>query len=323
MNKAQVTAFAKTLGLQGIDATKRAGWVIAKCPFARWRHEKGTDSDPSFGIKIGKTFGTCFACDMHGDLDTLLYRLSAYAIKSDEGQLRIKQARAYLETDGKTKLFIGKQDPDEDEGDNNAVIEEFPEWFIDGYPRTYTHPYLEGRKGGPVPYEIAKRFDLRLDWKRHRLGPPIRDFDGRLMGFHGRSVNNHPMPYMAYPHSGHWNMPVWSGENRLDLKHPVVFVESIFDEMRVAQVYPNVCCPLSASLNQIKIARMSGVMKGVELFDQDKAGRNAATKLVSQLSDSTIKRAVLPEGFNDPGMTPAAILYDVLKHFVDVHQPIV
>lgn len=319
MTRDQVVAFAKVLGLKGIDAKTRKGWVLCKCPFASYRHEGGKDANPSAGIHYGKdTYFNCFSCDMHGDLESILYRLGVYALKSDAAQLKIKDARYYLETDGKALLMIGK---DEEEEDQDEIIP-FPEWYISGYEPAYAHPYLASRKGGPVPYSIAKKMDFRLDAKRQRLGVPIRDFEGELMGFHGRTVNNSKLPYLAYTYHEHWNRPVWSGENRITFDRPLVMVESIFDEARVLQVYPNVCSPLSASLNAVKIKRMGGALRIIELFDADAAGRKAAEKIRSFLPDSVIDRAYLPEGFGDPGETPPELIHDVLKPLCAVHAPI-
>lgn len=316
MQKKQIIQFCNILGLTGVDAHTRSGWVVAKCPFGPYRHKGATDKTPSFGIKIGNnTFGTCFSCDTHGDLEDLLYRLAVYSSGIEDMALKIKNAREFLESNNQTVLSIGS----EEEEDPNLIIP-FPEEYIHGFPTCYDHSYFETRDGGPIPFRIAKGMGFRLDWKRSRIGVPIRDFSGTLMGFHARTLIGAKPSYLAYTHDNHWNRLIWSGEHRIDLSKPLVMVESIFDEARVAQVYRNVCSPLSASLNQHKIQRMSEALDIVEMFDNDPAGQKAGAKLRRYLPDSVIRKPNLPEGFGDPGETHHMVLADILKNYLELDE---
>jgi len=313
MKKQQVVAFAKALGLSGVDSKSRSGWVISKCPFARFTHEKGFDANPSFGLKVGKTFGTCFSCGWHGDPEDLLMQL-AHRYKGNAAAAKsILAARAYLDTEGKEKLMIGKQAEEED--DDPDLIEEWPEWYIASYLPAHAHPYLQSRG---VPYEVAKIMDFRLDAKRQRLGIPIRDFEGRLMGFHGRTLNGHPVPYLAYTYQDHWNRPLWFGEHWIDLSKPVLVVESVFDTARALQCYRNTISPLMASLPLSKMRRLGQALKIALMFDNDKAGKMAAAKLREALPDTQFRQIDVPDGFKDPGEMPVALMAERLKVHLDL-----
>lgn len=314
MQKQQLVEFAKRLGLKKIDATKRSGWVIARCPFARWRHEKGTDTTPSFGLKVNKQFCHCFSCDWSSDLEEMLIRLAVFAKGSAEAGKRIRTARDYLLTEGRSLLILGK---DEDEEEADEIIE-WPEWVIGSYLPAPTHPYLAERKGGPVPIQVAKMMDFRLDPKRQRLGVPVRDFDGRLMGFHGRTINNHEIKYLAYKYANHWNKPIWLGEHWVDFSKPVLIAESVFDLARCLQVYRNTITPLMASLPKSKITRIGEAMRIVLLFDDDKAGKLAADKIKAGLPDTSFIVPGLPAGYNDPGDMPVEILASRLSPYLDL-----
>lgn len=57
------------------------GWVRTPCPFAPFRHAKGTDNKPGFGISIKDdepSYYNCLACKSKGALSTLPMQLSHY-----------------------------------------------------------------------------------------------------------------------------------------------------------------------------------------------------------------------------------------------------
>ncbi len=76
MNREQVIQF---LNLLGADNMVEAGvWVRSSCPLAPKWHVKGTDENPSFGIRIdpsGESFYHCFTCGS-GTLTSLLSKLT-------------------------------------------------------------------------------------------------------------------------------------------------------------------------------------------------------------------------------------------------------
>jgi len=68
------------------DIRYRGSWINASCPFAPWRHKKGTDKTPSFGISVspGSTSRfSCFSCGMSGDLKSLVWGLQRFRKEGD------------------------------------------------------------------------------------------------------------------------------------------------------------------------------------------------------------------------------------------------
>src|SRR6056297_2221120 len=67
-----------------IGDTKR-GWVHASCPLAKYRHEKGVDNNPSFGVVYNsgeahklEGHAHCFSCGYSGDVREIASLLFAY-----------------------------------------------------------------------------------------------------------------------------------------------------------------------------------------------------------------------------------------------------
>jgi len=76
MDQATIIAFLRALDAEKI--TVGGGWVRASCPLAAWDHEKGTDSTPSFGVRITseseESHWHCFTCKSGGSLGKLINR---------------------------------------------------------------------------------------------------------------------------------------------------------------------------------------------------------------------------------------------------------
>jgi hypothetical protein len=315
VNKQQTTEFAKLLGLKKIDTSSRSGWLVCRCPFAHWKHDRGDATTAvTFGIRFGKDFAHCFSCQWSGSLSDMLYHLAVLAKGNKVAGDRIKAADHYLDTEGKTVLTIGKE---VDEDEDLDTITEWPEWQISSFIPAPTHPYLVKRG---VPEAVAKIMDFRYDMSKQRLGVPVRDWDGRLMGFHGRDTTGvSAIPYLAYT-KPKYNRPVWLGEHWLDVTKPVLVVESVFDLARALQVYRNSCCPLMASINKAKATRLSEALQIAEMLDPDQAGRAGAKKLKMHLPDTQFISPGLPAGYKDVGEMEPLVLAARLQPYLDLDQ---
>lgn len=76
MQRDGVNIFLAKLGAENV--TDGGDWIRCSCPLAPYRHPKGTDSRPSFGIKVndvGASGWYCFTCDMGGSLLRLVHAL--------------------------------------------------------------------------------------------------------------------------------------------------------------------------------------------------------------------------------------------------------
>ena len=315
MNKIKLNQFLGLLDAENIK-TNRPPWVTLSCPLAGWRHEKGTDSNPSFGIMVndtGPSRGHCFSCNWSGDLQDLV--LDLYLNGKDLG-LPFKDLRMMAEED-EEGTALGLALATHIEGNPSEDMYEFPEWWLASFPKVEVSPegsnYLHSRK---VPEIMWDEIDFRWDPGRKRVCVPIRDRHVDLYGLHGRSVMpDSELPYLMYDYEKHTNPSMWLGEEWVDWESPVLIVESMFDWVRALQVYRNTICPLTASLSKEKLKRVSDLTIGVTLFDGDKAGKDARYKLAKGVQEAHFVHVDVPEG-TDPGAMPVGVLADLLQPYV-------
>jgi hypothetical protein len=288
----------------------RAGWVTCTCALAPWTHTHGgKDKSPTFGIKIeeGLPFVSCFACDFHGKLCDLIVELHYLGSELPLGALLAKLDGLDIEIEKPIANW------EEQAWRHEEAI--FPEWLREALEPAWcdgeVHPYL-GDRG--VPVVTAQALDICWDDFRQRIVFPVRDFKGRLRGLHGRSIYPHVEPrYRMYPFEKKTNPHVWLGEHWVDFEKTVVVTESVFDLARVHQVYENTVTPLRASLSVEQVKRMLGARKIITLFDNDKAGEKARSKMSLVLRSQEIVHLLPPEEFGDAGATPLDQLGMILE----------
>ncbi len=321
MNAFRIRKFLAFLGYP--HAYDSRGWVQVSCPLAPWNHEHGTDANPSFGVRIsGNGFSKvhCFSCNYSGDQYDLLIRL-AMNTKGDTGVgMDFAGAMELLEGEEEESVSLEWKEPNPPPEDKP-----FPECVLDSmYPgyseedTTHVCDYLMSRD---VPWQVAKDLDLRCDDSRDRVVFPIRDFDGVLMGIHGRYIGDEEdqLPYLMYSYNNSTNAHVWLGEHWVDFDKPVVMAESVFDLARIYQVYRNVVSPLTAGFNFIKLKRMKHCTEIITVFDADKAGEQARKKLQGFFLPLHVQvEHLIPVKYGDAGNTPLDVMIEGLQDKVDL-----
>lgn len=333
MNRPQIEQWLLALGSKA-ESTSTSDWVHGPCPFAHWNHEKGVDSNPSFGVQLGpgesKTY--CLACGASGKQYEIMLKLRYLGLEFD---FNTAAQLVYAAEDGGEIAEL--PDPYEKQFDEKASPHLYPEWLADAFEPAYftqehtlltggghtekiVHPYLASRG---MPFEIAKKLNMRYDPHRLRVLFPILDWRGRLRGLHGRAVClpcggdewESTIPYKMYPYENQTNAHIWLGEQWADADTPLVVAESVFDLARVLEIYPNVVSPLTATLSAVKIARLRKASRVITLFDSDKAGERARLKLTQGLPTTTVKHVVLPPG-TDAGEHTADELWEEIHHLL-------
>lgn len=291
-----------------------AEWVNVECVLAPWRHESGTDSNPSMGLLVcpGESKVYCFSCQYSGTQDDLVLELRHLC----GGERPNTQWAFALELTEHARISAPLL-PSSDLAMQPPVKEiiVWPEMCLEPYMRTADipggHPYLTQNR--QMPLTVQAGLDMRWDPHDARVCFPIRNFEGDLVGLHGRAVYPNPkIPYLMYPPT---NAVCWYGEAWVDDESPVVVAESVFDLARVAQVYRNVISPLSAGMGVHKIARIDFLGELVLLFDSDKAGQRAREKLKECLPQTIIRDAYVPHG-KDPSDLSAYEVAALLEPFV-------
>lgn len=308
-NEEAIAAVLEQCG-SALGETKR-GWVHASCPLAKYRHEKGVDNNPSFGVvynsaEAGKQEGHahCFSCRYSGDLRDIVAQLYA------QGALTAAELETCMATleevkTGSLPLSLSAHHADDPFPDQD--------WLI-SFPRvtkqhTVAFEYLNNRG---IPPRLIKRFDIRFDPQRYRVCFPLHDRAQRFRGLIGRTLIPNPEGprYFYYPYKG--NAPrgfTWFNENSLDFSKPVVVVEGIFDALKVYQVYPNVTASLSIAFRTPGLAWQKSVMRWISMFDVGKGGQLAKTRLKElAVPGATVWHLPPPPGRDDPGeSTPEEI----------------
>lgn len=309
MNLDQITQLAALLGVGQVKAPTNHGWAHISCPLAVWTHTKGSDNSRGFGVHVnpdGESQMNCFACGWNGTLASLIMDLKFRKYDTDFKAL-MEIVTSELDGGGLPTLGEGSTLS----GDLHA----YPEDWLASFP-SIMHSgealgYVRNRKGGPVPDEVLKVFDVRWDAMRRRVCFPIRDADGVLYGLHGRAIDKDvELRYLAYtnPKTGATNPDVWFGEHLIDWNKPVVMPESIFDMARVYQVYRNVMTPYKTSFTDEMLRRIKPLFEIVTLFDPDMAGEKARNRIVTWSKYSSkvqriIRHAPLPPGRDGGDLT--------------------
>lgn len=323
MDEKRINKLLPFVNSEPLYSQNREGWVIASCPFAPWRHDKGIDKNPSFGINIkdhSKSMYNCFSCASHGDLDDLMLELGRYLKEDKIDGYDLKPAMQLI-ADEEEDAELDIPDYEEEQVKHDVVVT-WPEPYLDGFFQiTVSQKAMSYLLERNVPESMWADLDLRYDTKRKRVCFPIRDWDGFLAGFHGRAVMPDTEPkYLVYKWQDRYNKIVWYGEHWLDLEMPVILVESVFDLTSVYRVYRNVACSLSAGMGKAKVERMSGALDIISLYDYGKGGDAARASLDKYLPDSVIRHLKPTEAQGDPGAMDVAEIMELLEPYIEFDE---
>ncbi len=325
MDQQGIVAFLGAVGAGKVDTGGRAGWVLSSCPLASWTHTGGIDANPSFGVSVvpeGMSKCHCFSCDFSGDLHDVVIEIQQRTRKTGKPGFALNMTKALdlvvKEMDGSV-ILVDSVD---------AVVEEhpFPDWWLKGFlpwnAAGDCADYLAGRR---VPDRVANEWDLRWDVTRGRVCFPVWDGDGRLRGMHGRAIDEFTgsgtkPKYLVYTHKKRQNPTVFLGEHMVDLNKPVVVTESVFDLLRVYQVYRNVVTPMRAGMSMAQIGRAARMFHMVLMFDGDAAGARATAKLRDNLPDNIFDVVDLREGYagKDPADLAPLVIAKLLEKLVSL-----
>lgn len=327
----RVRAVLAHLGVKTDSKIKRTGWVVSTCPFAPWKHGGGVDRKPSFGVSVddgahvnNRQVYHCFSCQSTGLFDDLPFNLRELWREDSKGLSKpnFGEALQIIVADEDDDIdFDNLPDYDEPKIDPDDVIV-WPEWYLESFRSVFGFEqamnYLKQREVDTGPTDVSefyidviKHLDLRFDTSRDRVCFPIRDFDGRLVGLHGRHIGDHPMPYYAYGFEGRRNRLPWLGEQWVDFDVPLLLVESVFDLASVMRVYRNAACGLSAGLSDNKIRRIEGASSYVTLYDHGTGG-DRAREAISRVLTGHVRHIVPTEAQGDPGDMSINELWEAL-----------
>lgn len=319
MKPKQIEQWLAALGSKS-ETIPGSEWIHGPCPFAEWTHEKGRDTRPSFGVKIGPGDCKCYclACGEAGSQYEVILRLKHRGLGFD---FATAADLVYAAEDNEPLADL--PEPYEDQFTDKAAPHLYPEWLCDAFEAAYhegeVHPYLKERG---MPFEVAAKLDMRFDLFRLRVLFPIRDWRKRLRGLHGRAVClpcggeewEQTIPYKMYPYEGQTNAHIWLGEQWADADTPLVVAESVFDLARVLECYPNVISPLTATVSAKKVARLKQATRVITIFDSDMAGERARLKLTQGLPTTQVSHIQLAPGTDAADHTAEQLWEEISFH---------
>lgn len=307
MTPDKTVQFLKLLGAGNIQPHKRTGWVVSRCPLGPWRHEGGESGPEVFGVKLepGDAQTNCFSCGWHGTMGDLVVTMRHLNKMNPAVSVKWGDAlRMVEEAENEGEMSFDFPDVEEMLLGAKAQPHTFPEWWLDSFPLWHEAPfaadYLASRK---VPASVADALDLRADTKERRVCFPVRDFGNRLMGLHGRAIDEGVDPrYRMYKQAKKNNPILWLGEHWVDRTKPIVVVEGPFDIASVYRVYRNVVSPLFVNPSIEKLMRMADALEWITIYDRGKGGDAGRAKVSKALArDHVIHHLEPPQGRKDPG----------------------
>lgn len=322
MTEEKIFALLDLVGAK--HAVKTGQWVKASCPLAWVRHEKGTDSNPSFGIKIeatGKSICNCFACNVKGELSTLLTELLFEIHKGNGPKLKLAEAFKLVEQENEAGYFDHGDWHPGHKDERQVVL--WPEsWLASFHPAVNVPRAMKFLHSRGIHVKLAKELDLRYDSAGDMVGFPMRTAEGKLAGMRGRLIEPAgDFRYYDYRWKGVSNTGlVWLGEDKADLAKPVVVVEGPFDYAAVFPVYRHVLANLSTGLSERKARRLATAVEVLVFFDNDKAGDLAGIELRKHIGKATVLRWVKypDKHVKDPGDMDRAAIFSALSQYVTI-----
>jgi hypothetical protein len=324
MKADKIVQFLGAVGVTNANKSKRAGWVISRCPLGPWKHTDGVSGPEVFGVRIepNDPHANCFACGWHGTLGSLLQRMVGENKVTPKIEAKWGQA-LQLVADAEAEFEVDFDTPGIEELlAMNKGLHEFPEWWLETFPPVASSSialkYLHGRK---VLDHMSEWCELRWDPNEKRICFPVRDFKHRLVGLHGRAIDEATEPrYRMYTYAKQNNPIAWLGEDWVDLERPIVVAEGPFDLVSVARVYGNVVSPLFANPSNEKLERMADAHEWVTFLDRGVGGDKGRERIDKALGASHVIRHVLPpKGRKDPGEMTVPELVASLHDFVQLN----
>lgn len=325
MNLDQIRSFLTALRVKNVEYSS-GSWVRASCPLARWSHQGGFDSSPSFGVAIndeGPSHFNCYVCNS-GSLADLLQTIEMrLADTPDELTLYdFKTAREIL--DGEEVVISALPEFSEFKPGAYAEFQDWPEHHLDEFVPWKSNIMARHYVLGRVPEVVADHFNLRWDNFRKMVAAPYRNVYGRLAGMRGRAILPETPKHERH-HDYTWNKVnnaelCWYNEAALNCTGPLLVVEGQFDVMHCWQVTNNVLGQLGSKSAPSKLKRLLQAEAVILMLDNDAAGVNGTNKLKSFLAHHDRPHGVLDYSleWKDPAKVPLEWIRDQLKDIMPV-----
>lgn len=260
------------------------GWVNIPCPLAKWRHQKGTDNSPSFGIKINDTDVSichCYTCKYRRPISGLLEDYSGYTGIDLEAEIELAKDGEFLNG----TLRDWEEDPYEDVDERYNPEDAIDEGEWDIYDSAVGHPYLVERE---IDDETAEELHLMVDPEdsegEERILFPVWCLDGNVYGMTGRATDPDAR-LRVRDYQGLKKRLFLLGLGRVTIKwERVILVEGLFDVARLVQYGQPVLGVMGSTLTDAQADWLIELGLPVyTMFDRDDAGQAATQVTITKL----------------------------------------
>lgn len=278
MNEKNLRDLLDEINVSVIHKNSR-GWLVARCPFAPYLHEFGTDRSPSFFVKVneeGYSGFNCFTCHAKGNLTKLLTRLGS--LRGDNYDSLVLRS-------------LGQEIPDsfadwDDKREAREIQQEIDpldaELFLRMYPLAWeakeSRAYLKQRG---VTRDAAALLDLRFDDEAKRILFPVYDHARRLFGFSGRSIIRDDHRAKSNPkvrdYAGLKKEQCILAEHLIEDDKPILLVEGLFALAHMISIGVREFCNPVASMGSHLSEAQRDILVDRDLpvyllYDNDAAG---------------------------------------------------
>ena len=255
----------------------RRNWLVAKCPFAEYLHEYGTDTNPSFFIKVapdGYSGYNCYTCKQTGNLTRFFDKLGSLR-GHDYNALAI---RALLE---ETPDNFEDWDQVRDEEARMTPLDK--DIYFRMYPSALSSKnsvnYLRRRD---ISKETVELLEIRHDPDEARILFPVYGSQERLYGFTGRTT----LPKEKWPRTKFAKVKDYSGlkkdrlllgEHLIQDDKPILLVEGLFAYANMYEIGADEFCSPVASMGSHLSIHQASILTDYGLpvyllYDNDLAG---------------------------------------------------
>jgi DNA primase len=318
-----------------IELKKSGAGFKANCPF----HGENT---PSFNVSPSKQIYKCFGCGLGGDAIKFVmeYEKLNYPETIEKLAQQYNVTLKYTETrvdvfEGEKKIvedlngFFRKNLDYEESAKSylkdRGIYDSSIEKFEIGYA-PQSHKTLDFMRSNSVSYTSAKDLGLLAvgeDGRAYarfsqRITFPIFSANGKIVGFGGRTITDHPAKYINSPQSKIFDKSrllygYHKAKTTILQKGEVIVCEGYLDVIMLHQAgFSNAVASLGTALTEQHVPLLSrGNPKVILSYDGDKAGKEAAFKASVLLSSRGISGGVV---IFPSGLDPADMVF---KHQIE------
>jgi len=307
---------------------RRNGWIQSTCPFAPYTaaHKNNRDDHPSFGVgprrrgvgglqsdRDEMVLGyKCYTCNTSGLLKWLLVQLEGVSGNNYHHLYR------YVQTD---RTLQGLQWDPSDKKPSKVIVKpkrEPPEITEDSLSRFSSISlvplkYLIGPKRN-LTLRTIQKWGLMWDPVSLRIVIPMRDIDGKLVGYSRRALVDPEVDYLVdedlpkYLHCAGFPWGVYMfGEHLATQTKTAYIVEGFFDAIYLWQSgYIGAQAVLGASIGRTQVQKLiQRFDKVYTIGDGDAAGRKMTDEVFVKLSTAVeCERVHMPDGKDPDNLSP-------------------